>query len=341
VTQSSQTGVSLRDKVRFLRHPASYPEPPRAVEAIESHMSWVFLTDRHAYKLKKPVRYPYLDYGTIEARRANCAAEVRLNRCFAPEVYLGVVPLNVDPSGRLRLGGEGEPCDWLVKMVRMPAERTLEAQIQRGTVDEAQLRQTIHLLTGVYREAAPAEITAEAYRLRFARDVSENLAALTDPAFELSSDLPHIVAAAQQRFLDSKAGLLNARVEAGRVVEGHGDLRPEHIYLRDPPIIMDCLEFNRELRLLDPVDELAYLAIECHRLGAPHLGDLAFETYRADTADRPSDLLIDFYASARAMLRARLAIWHLKDEHRPDAEKWRARTMHYLYIAADHASKLK
>jgi uncharacterized protein len=86
VTHRSQSEVSLRAKVRFLRRPDSYPERPGAIEAIESHMSWVFLTDRHAYKLKKPVRYPYLDYSTIEARRANCAAEARLNRRFAPEV---------------------------------------------------------------------------------------------------------------------------------------------------------------------------------------------------------------------------------------------------------------
>ena len=335
-----QTEVPLRDKVRFLRRPHSYPERPGAIEVIESHMSWVFLTDSCAYKLKKPVRYSYLDYGTIAARRENCAAEVRLNRRFAPAVYLGIVPMIIDPSGQLRLGGAGEPCDWLVKMLRLPAERTLEAQIGRDEVDGAELRQAIDMLARVYRQAAPAGITADAYRLRFEGDVQENLAELTDPVFELSSNLPHIVAAAQERFLKGHVELLNARVEDGRIVEGHGDLRPEHIYLLDPPIIMDCLEFNRELRLLDPVDELAYLAIECHRLGAPHLGDMVLERYRADSGDWPPDALIHFYGSARAMLRAKLAIWHLKDEHRPDAEEWRARTMRYLYIAADHAARL-
>jgi aminoglycoside phosphotransferase family enzyme len=336
----TEAEVSLRDKVRFLQRPDSYPERPRAIEVKESHMSWVFLTEERAYKLKKPVRYSYLDYSTLAARAENCAAEVRLNRRFAPDVYLGIVPLNLAPSGQLRLGGAGLTCDWLVKMVRLPAERTLEAQIGRDQVDEAQLRQAVHVLTRVYREAAPVDMTAAAYRLRFRNDIRENLAELTDPAFELSSDLPQLVAAAQRRFLDADAALLNARVEGSRIVEGHGDLRPEHIYLGDPPIIMDCLEFNRELRLLDPVDELAYLAIECHRLGAPHLGDVVLATYRADTGDRPPARLVDFYASLRAMLRAKLAIWHLRDEQRSDAEGWRARTMRYLYIAADHAAKL-
>ena len=340
VTAPRKSEVLLRDKVRFLRRPDSYPERPRAVEAVESHMSWVFLTETHAYKLKKPVRYSYLDYSKLSARAENCAAEVRLNSRFAPAVYLGVVPLNVDPAGDLRLGGAGATCDWLVKMVRLPADRTLEAQIARDEVDEAELRQSIHVLTRGYRRAAPVEMAPGAYRQRFQSDLSENVAELTAPAFELSSDLPELVAGAQRRFLETDIALLDARVEGGRIVEAHGDLRPEHIYLLDPPIIMDCLEFNRELRLLDPVDELAYLAIECHRLGAPHLGDVVLETYRADTGDAPPSRLIDFYASARAMLRAKLAIWHLTDEHRSDAEAWRARTMRYLYIAADHAARL-
>jgi aminoglycoside phosphotransferase family enzyme len=340
MTEPHQTAVSLRDKVRFLQRPESYPERPRAIEVKESHMSWVFLTEAHAYKLKKPVRYSYLDYSTLAARAENCAAEVRLNRRFAQGVYLGVVPLNLDASGQLRLGGAGLTCDWLVKMVRLPAERTLEAQIAREAVEDAQLRQAVHLLTQVYREAAPVEVTPEAYRERFRKDIDENLAELVDPAFELSSDLPHLVGAAQRRFLRTDRGLLDTRVQAGRIIEAHGDLRPEHIYLLAQPIIVDCLEFNRGLRLLDPVDELAYLAIECHRLGAPHLGDIVLETYREDTGDRPTARLIDFYASVRAMLRAKLAIWHLRDEHRSDAEEWRARTMRYLYIAADHAAQL-
>jgi len=340
LTQPGQSEVPLSEKVCFLRRPESYPDRPAQIEVKESHMSWVFLTQAHAYKLKKPVRYSYLDYSTVAARRDNCAAEVRLNRRFAPDIYLGVVPLNLDSSGHLRLGGEGEPCDWLVKMARLPAERTLEAQIARDGVDEAELRQAVHVLTRVYRESAPVDMTPAAYRQRFRNDLRENLEELADPAFALSSDLPDIVAAAQQRFLEANVALLDARVAGGRIVEAHGDLRPEHIYLGDGPIIMDCLEFNRELRLLDPVDELAYLAIECHRLGAPHLGDVVFETYRADTGDEPPARLIDFYASLRAMLRAKLAIWHLRDEHRSDAEEWRARTMRYLYIAADHAAKL-
>ena len=251
------------------------------------------------------------------------------------------------PAGGIRLARLQGGQDRIVATAQDDRTARKSELPRRGLGDPAdgrmawqQLRQAIHVLTRVWRQAEPAGLTAGAYCLRFRHDVSENTAELTDQTFELSSDLPHIVAAALLRFLEKRFDLLDARVEDGRIVEGHGDLRPEHVYLLERPIIMDCLEFNRDLRLLDPVDELAYLGIECHRLGAPHLGEVVLETYQADTGDRAPDALLDFYACARAMLRAKLAIWHLKDEHRPDAEKWRKRTLDYLHIAAEHAVKL-
>lgn len=111
--------VTLDAKVAFLGTPEAYPDRPAHVEAIETHMSWVFLTDRYAYKLKKPVHRSFLDFSTIDARHRNCMEEVRLNRRLAPRIYLGVVPLTIDPAGRMHLNGDGPPIDWLVHMVRL------------------------------------------------------------------------------------------------------------------------------------------------------------------------------------------------------------------------------
>ncbi len=106
---------TLEAKLAFLKQAAAYPEPTSRVDAIETHMSWVFLTDTHAYKLKKPVRYDYLDFSTIEARHLDSEMEVRLNRRLAAEVYLGVIPLVCDATGVMGLGGAGETIDWLVQ----------------------------------------------------------------------------------------------------------------------------------------------------------------------------------------------------------------------------------
>jgi aminoglycoside phosphotransferase family enzyme len=134
---NSTVDIDISTKVAFLRQSASYPGHPSGVDVIQTHMSWVFLTDRLVYKLKKPVRFEFLDFSTLERRHHDCQEEVRLNRRLAQGVYLGVTPLTVDAAGRLHLNGEGEAADWLVKMQRLPRERMLDHAIATGRADEA------------------------------------------------------------------------------------------------------------------------------------------------------------------------------------------------------------
>ena len=124
------------------------------------------------------------------------------------------------------------------------------------------------------------------------------------------------------------------------MVEGHGDLRPEHVCLGPDPAVIDCLEFNRDFRILDWADELAYLAMECERLGSPGAGTEILETCCRDLDDRPPAALIHFYKAFRALLRARLAILHLRDADVRDPEKWRPRCMEYLALAESSAGRL-
>ena len=125
---------SIEEKVAFLRRPASYPQGARQVETIQTHMSWVFLTDKHAWKLKKPVRNEYLDFSTPEARRLDCSREVRFSRRLARDVYLGIVPLTFNKNGNLQLGGRGRRVDSLVLMRRLPANRMLDHLIRSRAV---------------------------------------------------------------------------------------------------------------------------------------------------------------------------------------------------------------
>ena len=124
--------INLDARVAFLRQPSAYPEQCFRVEAIETHMSWVFLTEQHAWKLKKPVRYDYLDFSTMAARRYYCEEEVRLNRRLAANTYLGVMPLGIDAAGNLNIG-HGTPIDWLVKMRRLPMQHMLDYAIRHGS----------------------------------------------------------------------------------------------------------------------------------------------------------------------------------------------------------------
>jgi uncharacterized protein len=323
-------------KVEFLQRPDSYPDAPSRVEAVETHMSWVFLTETHAYKLKKAVRHSYLDFSTIEARRLDCEAEVRLNRRLAADIYLGVVPLVLNAEGRLRLGGSGESVDWLVKMRRLPAERMLDQLIRNGAVKQIEIRHLSHWLARFYGSATPDSTTPEAYRQDLAERIADNLRELSSPEFRLSKDVPEGLARRQLSFMETHADLFDQRVRQGHIIEGHGDLRPEHVCLLAEPVIIDCLEFNRRFRIVDPADELGYLALECERLRAPEVGRWLLESYKEASGDAPPDALFHFYQSFRAVLRAKLAIWHLRDEgrHRPD--KWEATAKQYLNLAQLH-----
>lgn len=331
--------IDLQEKVAFLSRAESYPEGTSAVEGVETHMSFVFLTDHHAYKLKKPVRYEFLDFSTLAARRADCLEELRLNRRLARDVYLDVVALTLAPGGSLQLAGEGEAVEWLVKMRRLPRELMLDHAMREQRVSRDEVRRFMRVLDDFYWAAQPVAMDPGIYRQRFERDIRANRRELLDPGYQLSPALIEAVTGGQLVILEREAASLERRATAGRIVEGHGDLRPEHVFLGPEPVFIDCLEFNRDWRLLDPVDEIAYLALECECTGSPWVGDAALEIYREHTGDDPPDALVRFYKSCRATLRAKLSAWHLKDHLDPaDRTKWTARAQRYLELAARYAS---
>lgn len=331
--------VPLKAKVAHLSRPDTYSEQPAAVEVIQTHMSFVFLTERHAYKLKKPVRYEFLDFSTLEARHADCLEEVRLNRRLARDVYLDVTALTRGAGGALRLGGEGKTVEWLVRMRRLPRELMLDRAIsaERATVED--VRRFMLVLTHFYRRAEPVAMDADRYLQRFEHDIRANHRVLLGRDYGLPRTLVEAITAHQLDTVAHDATLLEQRAAEGRIVEGHGDLRPEHVFLGREPVFIDCLEFSRDWRLLDPVEEIAYLGLECEQAGATWIGDAALEIYSERTGDAPAVRLLRFYKSVRASLRAKLSVWHLRDHLDSAAQaKWRQRARRYLELASRYAA---
>lgn len=325
--------MHIEEKIAFLRQPDIYPDRPKRVEVVETHMSWVFLTERLVYKLKKPVRYEFLDFSTVEARQKDCEWEVNLNRRLAGQVYLGTVPLTIREEGGLQLGGDGQAVDWLVQMHRLPAERMLDAVIRKGTVDAGDMRKLSQVLTDFYRHSVPLLISPIEYRRRFEEDIQSNLVELSANRYALPKAQVERLAAAQRQFLTEQGGLLEQRARDRRIIDAHGDLRPQHICLTAPPVIIDCLEFNREFRILDPVDELAYLSMECERLGAAHIGEEILGYYGEAAGDACPVELIGFYKAFRACLRAKIAVWHIADHQVQDHQRWLGLAQTYLDLA--------
>lgn len=330
----------LAAKVAFLRRRESYPEPAARVEPVEAHMSWVFLLDDYAYKLKKPFRRNGIDYSTPQLRHLNCRRELRLNRRLAPDVYLDVVALTVDAHGQFAVGGRGRRVDSLVRMRRLPAVLTLESRLQSGVVVVSDARRIAARLVPFFATAKRARMSAQAYRRRLLGTIDAAQAKLAHPDFGLDRSRIVRLAAGLRDFIGARGELLDARARAGRIVEGHGDLRPEHIYLTQPPTVMDCIEFDRRLRLRDPVEELAFLAMECDRGGCPQFDGWLFAEYRKPAGDEPPRALIEFYKAHSAFARARIAIWHLDDPETGPRQCWIDRGNDYLAHAARYLDRI-
>lgn len=323
--RSVQT-TAAAEKVGFLRDPRHYSDRPERVEVIETHFAWVFLTRRYAYKMKKPMRQARMDYRALASRRRGCRNEIRLNRRLAPTVYLGVVPLSRTRDGALRIGRGVKVVEWLIKMRRLPAERMLDRVIAEGG-PPPQLEALAAVLAAFFRDAQPRPMTGRAYRERLRARTLQNVRELHAPDLGLNRRRIDAVRGVQLEFL-SRAEVLAAR---GRtLVEWHGDLRPEHICLGEPPCVIDALEFDRELRRLDPAEEMAFLALECIRLGAAALAEALLQRYCKALPDDVPDALILFYMSQRAATRALIAAWHVRDPQFPRHRPWIARANSYL-----------
>ena len=333
-------GPTLDAKVSFLSRPEAYRPHPGDVLRRETHMSWVFLVGERVYKLKKPVRFPYLDFSTLARREAACRAELRLNRALAPDIYLDVLPL-VDTGAGLSIGGDGTPVDWLVVMQRLDEREMLDRLIAERRVDIVKLDRLVEALAQFYRSATPVVLGAAIHLADWKRSLAYNRRVLLDPRFAIPAGLVRRIDRAQRRFLDRRGHLIAARLRHRRIVEGHGDLRPEHIWLGDTVRIIDCLEFNPRLRVVDPFDEVAYLSLECERLGAAWVGDFIERRMKRMLRDGPVEELFTFYRCHRATLRARLAIAHLLEEPPRTPEKWPHLAACYLALADKSARKLE
>jgi aminoglycoside phosphotransferase family enzyme len=323
-----------QEKLDFLTDARHFPGRPARIELVETHFAWVFMTGRHAYKMKKPLRRAAMDYRTVAQRERGCRNEVRLNRRLAPAVYIGVVPLGRTRRGELALGGGPTVVDWLIKMHRLPAARMLDRAIARHTVTAADLTALSAVLAAFFRRARRMPMAAARYQKLLRARTLRNARDLRAPDLGLNRATIDAVCRTQLAFVSDAAPLLGRR--GVKLVEGHGDLRPEHVCLASRPRVIDCLEFDPRLRRLDPAEEIAFLALECARLGASWVSDELLRGYRAAMRDRVPDALIHFYVSQRAATRAKIAAWHVRDPAY-ERRRWIARANDYLSDALHHA----
>ncbi|HKS17082.1 MAG TPA: kinase, partial [Planctomycetota bacterium] len=268
---SRESDVAESGLVDDLQNPDRYPPPrPSSVSLETTHLSWVFLTDTEAWKVKRPVDYGFANYATLERRRHFCEEEVRLNRRLAPETYLDVWPVRRDPTGYTMIG-EGPIVDYAVQMRRLPRDRSAVALLEQGRLTPDLLDRLARTLRDFYDRAGILRQFGGVDALE--RVLQENMDQVEPYVDDLIGiDEWRALRDWQEAFLKRNRARFESRVAEGRIREGHGDLRLEHVYfIEDGAQVIDCIDFNERFRYLDTASDAAFLAMELEHRRRPDL----------------------------------------------------------------------
>jgi aminoglycoside phosphotransferase family enzyme/predicted kinase len=327
----------IQDKVfALLADPATHGGA--AVKRIDTHAASVFLAGERAFKVKRAVQFPFLDYSTLARRKTACTAEIEVNRAFAPQLYRGVVPITRAADGRLRLGGDGEQVEWAVEMQRFDEAATLDRLAEQGRIDAA-LADRLGRMVAAAHGAAPV-VDAEAWIDRLAAILDQNAAAFREDM----GLFPPPAAAALDRMSRAAYGriheLLRARGRHGLVRRGHGDLHLGNIVLLEgEPVLFDAIEFDPLIAAGDVLYDLAFLLMDLVERGLKDPANIVLNRYLAETR-RAEDLdalaALPFFLSLRAAIRAKVTAARLPHAD-ADARAAIARAARTYF---DHAGRL-
>jgi aminoglycoside phosphotransferase family enzyme len=304
-----------------LATPRSYPHDPSAgagVQWVQTHISHVFLTGTRVYKFRKHVDLGFVRFDALEERNADCLREVLLNRRLAPDVYLGVAPLEEAPGGP-RVGPVAEvlaalPREHCVVMRRLPDGRDALTLLETGALEPSQIDRVaarIAAFHGQTRLGTPAPFGVEEWIRRCTRPVEDNYRLLAEGPDHLVPAAD--VARARERareFARDRVDRFEARREEGRAVDGHGDLHLQHVWFeRDAaePLVIDCLEFNERLRRIDAASDVAFAAMDLHYRGRRELAERFLRVYARESDDFGLFGVVDYFVSYRAAVRAKVA----------------------------------
>lgn len=280
-----------------------------APRLVETHISWVLLSGGLAYKIKKPVCLPFLDFSSLERRKAACEEELRLNRLLAPQLYLEVVPICGSPA-QPELGGDGVPIEYAVKMRRFPQSQELDRLLEAGALSAPELERFGGELARLHERAAIAPADGpfgapDRVQAPF-RDTLRDLRAGAPPDCRAGLErLDAWLAGAEAALAD----VLAARKHGGRIRECHGDLHLGNLVLLDGAVVpFDRIEFSEELRWIDVVSDLAFLVMDLDRRGRPDLAYAFLVAYLEGGGDYAGLRLLRYYEVYRALVRAKIAM---------------------------------
>lgn len=328
--------------VEAMLNPQTYPEETGKIELIQTHISFVFLTQNYVYKVKKPVNFGFLDFSTLDKRKAYCEKELQLNRRLCPEIYLEVVPINKSKS--LKVKGTGETVEFALKMKRLPQERIMTELLQEGKVDKETIDGIAAIVAKFHSEAQTNDEISQFGGLKIVKtNWDENFAQTTKYVGQSISKSDYdFMQTKINGFMDKNKALFDSRIADKRVRDCHGDLHSGNIFITDKICIFDAIEFNDRFRYSDVAADVAFLAMDLDYQNRSDLADYFITQYLAHSKDAQLKQLLPFYKCYRAYVRGKVISFRLDDVNINAEEKAAAikEAKAYFQLAAEYAKKL-
>jgi aminoglycoside phosphotransferase family enzyme/predicted kinase len=308
--------------VQRMLEPSFYDHPVTGVELVETHISWIFLAGQFAYKLKKPVNFGFLDFSTLAKRRYFCQEELRINKRFAPHLYLEVVLIGGDLD-RPKL--HGEPIlDYAVKMNRFPQQQQLDRMLAAGQLTVNHIERFAEEIAQIHQHAPVAEANSEFGSPQTIFDpILQNFVQIRRflPAHGMLRQVDKLEEWSRDTYTRLETILLQRKTE-GFIRECHGDTHLANMaWVDEAPLLFDCIEFSERLRWIDPISDISFLAMDLDDRGETALGWRFLNRYMRETGDYPGMVLLNFYKVYRAMVRAKVICLRLSQENLNEAER--------------------
>ncbi len=289
---------------------------------VQTHTSWVILLENVVYKIKKPVNFGFLDYSTLDKRKENCDREVLLNRRLCPWVYIGVVPIS-DVGGKWVLENSSNVVEWAVKMRRIPEKNILSERLE--TTGEEDIKRVAVVVANFHLSAERADDFGKPEVMKFNTD--ENFQQ-TEKYVGITIDRGdyELIREKTNRFYKVYEDLFYKRIEDGRIRDGHGDIRLEHVaFLEEGVCIFDCIEFNERFRCGDVLNDMCFLSMELDFFGKDNLSRAYEREYLRITKDPEFNIFLPFFKCYRAYVRGKVTSFLLDDPHVSKEEKKQAK----------------
>lgn len=299
-----------QDQIEHIVETKSVPHPTEDIKLKETHISWVILTDDYVYKIKKPVKFDFVDFSTLEKRKYYCEQEVKLNRRLAPSMYLGVGPIKKMDEQIHFMGEKGTVVDYTVLMKRLDETKQLDLLLDQENVETEAINKLADTVASFHKEATVVREGVDWEKLyqEFEDTLSvkeffvRNFGKKTGKFLEILNQQAH-------QFLNAEKERIDERNKNGFVLDGHGDLHARNIFLLEAPVIFDCIEFNDDLRKLDQLNEIAFLCMDLERFGRFDLSQAFHNRYlsKMDCIENKMDeRLFLFYKLYRASVRMKV-----------------------------------